>query len=437
MDKMKDNILAIFLFLFVCGILHAESIGARIFHGRSHKAFNVSEVKYYDLKKPEDDDSGGGSSRDSSGAVSTEPSGDDSGGNSGGDSKKDMLNKLKSKFGDKDISKALNMLDKDGTGKKLGIEGALNAGGAGDGSLAIDSSKNTGELDANDKAYVKVHWINAKRNYKNKNFDRSLEEIKNILSVDPENGEAHLMRASISAKRKAFNEAWKDLEKARKKLAADPKLTDFEAKLTKASPKPENLSGAGGNRSKPGHVSDLAMDAVEDLLLDKDFASKLSGFSFGDISESEGKVGVIFKLKGKDKLDSAELEKKIKDVSKQDVKDVKAADDGKSVEMTVIIADIPKDNPELKAIREVAQFMKDISEECDIKVDQSAEGSPDKDKFFDVTYTLITRGISEMNGFLRKISPYSKNYSLEKLESTSFGNQIALKGTVKFRFKAE
>ncbi len=142
MLKIKTYTLAIFFFLFVSGVLHAESIGARIFHGRAYQAFVVSEVKFYDLKKPEDDASGGGSSGDAS-DVSNEPPADDSGGNSGGDSKKDMLNKLKSKFGDKDINKALNMLDKDGTGKKLGIDGALDAVSAGDGSLSIDSSKNS------------------------------------------------------------------------------------------------------------------------------------------------------------------------------------------------------------------------------------------------------------------------------------------------------
>jgi len=348
--------------------------------------------------------------------------------------KGDLINSLKKKFGDKDVDKAMQLLDKKGGGANGRVDGAAPS----DLTFGSIVSSASAEVSEADKTYCKAHWVNAKRNYKAKNYDRAIDEIKNILGVDPGFAEAYLMRASIFAKRKAFTDAWRDLEKARKKLADDPKLKKFEETLAKASPKPENIvESASANRNPPLHVSELTLDVLEDVLSDMEIASKVNLVSVKPFVENDGKVDVTITFSGKSAIDADVFEKKVKEISKQEVKDIKPGKDGKELEMVLNISGLPKENPAVKPVNGLSQFLKDVSEESDVKVESSEEGNVDANKFVEGKYVLLAKGLSEMNAFMRKLSPYASNYHPEKLETRLINNQPILKGSMVVRFKVE
>lgn len=379
--------------------------------------------------------------QEGSDAGSPENSGD-----SGDGGEKVDLNALKKKFKKGDLNSALDALKKGGidelqSGGNSSGGGGTSTGGkpAGPLSVADMQQADDGPLNDNDKAYVKAHWINAKRNYKKKNYDRALEEITNILGVDKKHGESYLMRASILAMRKSFLDCWRALEKAKKFLPGDAKVGKFEETLSKASPKPDGLADEGTSVARPPakFASQAVLDAVENLFADRSTTAKVSNFANGAAVEADGKVSCPFTFSGNESLDADTLEKKLKEVSRGEVKDKKPKNDGKSVDMVLTISGLPVKNPDVKPLKDITEFMKIISEETDVKIDKSEEGNIEPDKVMTGTYTLLARGISDINTFLHKLSPHTESYFLEKMELTSINSQVLWKGNAKIRIKTE
>jgi hypothetical protein len=365
-------------------------------------------------------------------------------GSSSGSDLDDLKARAKSgKINKNDIDKALEMFNK-GEGKEPGsIVGDLNKmPTAGERIVSVadlPSEDVAAELNSADKAYVKAHWSNARRNYKKKNLDRALEEVKNILSVDKNNGEAYLMRASALAMRKDFSGAWQALDKAKKLLPTDAKVAKFAETLSKTSPRQDSTAGSdsGSGRPAPKFAFEAAVNALEDFFADRASTGKVRGFELGAPADETDKVTFAVAFSGIDSLDPSTLGKRLKELSKREVGDVKAGSTPKNVELKLIIPDLPSKNPAPAAIVDLAEWLKIAAEETDIKIDHSEEGLADANKLLTGRYTLIGRSITSINEFLRKMTPFAESFALENLQVTAFGSNAFWKGTAKITFKTE
>lgn len=375
------------------------------------------------------------------------PADNNDGGGSGDPSNID-LNKLKGKFKKGDLDKAMDLLNKGSGGKNTGSSGSGassktpdKAGTSGSGGEAATADSSTDvKLDESDRQYCEVHMKNATRNYRKKQYDRALDEVNQVLGVDRNHEGAHFMKAVLEAKRKSYLDAWREVEISRKTLENDAKFKDFVARLQKVSPKPDTILAAGGSASRaaPTHVSELVVDTLEDFFCDKEISGKVSAFGSGEFSEADGKVTVPIHFTAQAALDGLAMEKKFKELlKKNDIADFKASDGNKKVELKLVFSGLPKSNPGLQAVKSVAEFLKEPSEEFDVKIEKSEEVDSGTSKVLMGTYTLMGRGIADINNFLRRVSSSADHYFIDSLEYKSLNGQTVLRGTVKIFIKTE
>jgi tetratricopeptide (TPR) repeat protein len=303
------------------------------------------------------------------------------------------------------------------------------------GPVDIDIPVTAKPLDEADKQYCEVHLKNAKRNYRQKNYDRAMDAIKNVLSVDPNHGEAFFMRSVIGAKRKEYLQAWKDVDRAKSILGESDKMTDYINRLQKVSPRPDSFAGLSvGNRPIPTHVSEYAMDIIEVFFTDKDAATNVSGLSWPEIAEAGGKSSITFVFRGKAKLNVEAIKSRFKELSGAEVENPKEEAEGKSFSLTISVPQIGK-NPSPKAVEKTLDFLDTLSKECDVKVETETENPDEAAKALQGTYVIMAEGLGDLNNFLRKASQRSQKYWVENLEYTLEGARAVWKAKAAIRFQ--
>jgi len=283
----------------------------------------------------------------------------------------------------------------------------------------------------NDLMFAQAHMKLAKRHFGSKNLDRAKSEISQILERVSDYPEARFMRAVIAAKEKDFIEAWRNIEVASKGAPENQKVKDFIDRLQKAYPKPDILPDATpAARQAPTHASELAADALEKLFSDKAVSGKLVAVELASFTEKDGTTMAELKLESSMVLDGAAVKTSLQAILGGAVSEPKTASGGSVIEMEIELPKLPRKNPKPQAVSGVAEFLKGISEETDVAIQNSSETDPDSNKQQSGTYTLAAKGIKSLNDFLRKISPFTLEFTINRFYSAVFAGKSIWKAEV-------
>lgn len=291
------------------------------------------------------------------------------------------------------------------------------------------------KTDPNDLMFAQAHMKLAKRHFGSKNFDRAKAELEQVLERVPEYPEARFMKAVIAAKEKNFVEAWRNIEVARQGAPDNKKVLEFIERLEKAYPKPDVLPDASpAARPAPTYASELAVDALEKLFSEKCVAGKLAAVECASIAEKDGTTMAQLKLEGTALLDPGEVRTALQTILGGKVGEPKTASGGQVLELEVELPKVPAKNPGAQSVSGLTEFLKGISEETDVAIQDSSESDPDANKQQTGTYTLAAKGIKNLNDFLRKVSPYAVEFTVNRFYSTVFAGKSIWKGEVKVLF---
>ncbi len=293
--------------------------------------------------------------------------------------------------------------------------------------------------DPTDKRYCEGHMKLARRHFKNNDLNRAMEEATLVIERYSKHAEARFLKAVIFAKQKKFIEAWRNIEVAQKTDGSNQRIKDFVAKLEKAFPKPSELPEEVNIavRPDPKHGSALLVNAIEATVADKALSGKIEKISCTDPTDASGHLSVSITFTATDKLDASTLQTKLKEVGKLETSDPKVASEGKQITLTALVQALPFQNPDLKPIDKLSEFLRETSEECDLKINKSQETDPDSDKFQTGTYTIVARGWTQINDFLQKVGQHAAWYIPSDIGPTEMNQQSVWKGDLKIRFKVQ
>ncbi|HNV69039.1 MAG TPA: hypothetical protein PKO06_05015, partial [Candidatus Ozemobacteraceae bacterium] len=221
--------------------------------------------------------------------------------------------------------------------------------------------------DPTDKRYCEGHMKLARRHFKNNDFVRAMEEVTLVIERYSLHAEARFLKAVLFAKQKKYIDAWRNIEVAQKTDAENPRIKDFVTRLEKAFPKPAELpeESTVATRPEPKFGSALLVNALEASVADKALAGKIEKIACADPTDAGGHLSVVITFTATDKLDATTLQTKLKDVGKLETSDPKIASEGKQVTLTATISGLPFQNPDLKPIDKLSEFLRETSEECD------------------------------------------------------------------------
>ncbi|MBI3037622.1 hypothetical protein HYY75_01040 [bacterium] len=294
-----------------------------------------------------------------------------------------------------------------------------------------------GKIDENDKMFCEAHMKLATRYFKMNNFERTSEELKLIFERVPDFAKGRFMKAVISAKKKDFLDAWRNIEIAQKSAPNSKKIKEFVEKLQKASPKPDVIPEETmvSDRAPPTYASMLIADSLDDFLNNSKVKGKITSFGCKDFSKSDEGVAVSIILAGNDQMNADEMKGIMEEVSKSKVKDVKSENDGKSLEITLLLNGLPEKNPSISPVSGMNEFLEETANECDLKIQPNQESNPDSDKIVSGTYQITAGGMNSINVFLRKLSPKAVDYLVTQVSASTLGEKSIWKGEIQIRFK--
>jgi hypothetical protein len=264
-------------------------------------------------------------------------------------------------------------------------------------------------LNESDKRHILVHMKLANRHFTKKNYPRAIDEVNQVFERQPDHPGGRFMLAVIAARLKDHATAWHNIFMAREKDPENPKIKSFIEKLNTVAPEPQKTVGVTGIfRPMPISASEKACDIIERLLKDPS-SYNITSLETDEYKEEAGSVWLQLKIGcssnvQKDKI-VATLEKasggRCEVLSSpppqgpEKILDVKCEITGMTIE-----------NKEVKAISDLSEFIKIISEESDVAISDTVERDVEG-KILETTYDLATRDFKSLNDFLRKVSPYA------------------------------
>ena len=294
----------------------------------------------------------------------------------------------------------------------------------------LDPSK----LSTRDQMFIKVHMKLANKHFKKKDSARSIFELEQIFERAPTLASARFMRAVIAAREKDYPSAWRNIEIAIRGNPDDSKMQTFVERLKGVFPRPKNLPQIDGiYRKRPVCATQLAVDALERLFQEEQIA-KINKVSFDGFKEEGGRVTGNLQVTGLKALPKDDLIKSLTTILGGQVTSKEGQDGGTSLQIEVEIPGLPLANPSIKPISGIPEFMKMISEETDVPIQESTETTPDSAGRVTGTYSIVARDLQYLNDFLRKIAPYASKYEISTLYPEFLSSRVVIKGEIQIVF---
>ncbi|RCK80063.1 MAG: hypothetical protein OZSIB_3567 [Candidatus Ozemobacter sibiricus] len=293
------------------------------------------------------------------------------------------------------------------------------------------------KIDPADLMYAQAHMKLAKRAFTAKNLEKAKAELALIFERVSDFAEARFMRAVIAAKEKEFVEAWRHIEIAQKAAPDNPKIKEFVDRLQKAFPKPDTLPDAApAARPAPTFAAAMVAHGLEKLFAEKAVSGRLSSVAATDFVEEAGTVKAVLILETSGGLDPVATKAAVGAVMAATVGEPKTASEGKTLEFPIDITGLPRQNPSPKPVPEtLSDFLKGVSEETDVAIQDSSESDPDANKQQAGTYTVAAAGIKNLVDFLDKVGPHAIEFSIPRFYATTFGGKSIWKGELKIVFQ--
>ncbi len=293
------------------------------------------------------------------------------------------------------------------------------------------------KIDPADLLFAQAHMKLAKRAFTAKNIDKAKAELTLIFERVSDYPEARFMRAVIAAREKEFVEAWRHIDIAQKAAPDNPKIKEFVDRLQKAFPKPDTLPDAApAARPAPTFAAEMIAHGLEKLFADKAVSGKLSSVAATGFADEGGTVKAVVTLETTDSLDPAATKTAIAAAIAATVEEAKTASEGKTLEFPLEISGVPLKNPGVQAVPEgLSAFLKGVSEDTDVAIQDSSESDPDASKQQTGTYTVAAAGIKNLVDFLAKVGPHAVEYSINRFYATTFGGKSIWKGELKIVFQ--
>jgi len=292
------------------------------------------------------------------------------------------------------------------------------------------------KIDPADKMFCEAHMKLARRHFKAGNLDRAKEELDQVIERLGSHAEARFMRAVTAAKSKDYMDAWRHISIAEQSAPGHPRIKEFVARLEKVLPRPSVIADDVAVRPAATHASELLGDALESLFANKSASGKLVAIGCNGMSESAGKPIAILVFEASAPLDADPIKSSLKESLKGEIRDVKTASGGSSLEITVEVPGLPLLNPSAKPVSSLGELLKSTSEETDVALKNSSESEPDVNKRVTGTYTIVAAGLRNVNDFMRKLSSQAVDCRIVHLTNTTMNAQNVWKGDVSFRFVA-
>lgn len=318
-----------------------------------------------------------------------------------------------------------------------------------------------------DRQFCETRFQSAKKNFQEKKFAEALEDLKQIFRFVPNHPEAHYMKAILEAKRKNFPEAWRDVEFAEKKLAADPKFKEFVDRLQKASsrpgdkppsvtpkptPKPTSPPPPASepiavppspapNGPAPTFADEMVLDIAERFFADKAmvaFFTEGSGevelkMKLETLVEDGNFQGRITAISAEKPVDKEPLQKRLKDsLGGAELKNAIVSEDNKSVVFSLGMKELPAENPAPKIMAEMSPMVKEKAEKANILVEEVADQRPGV-----VVFRAEASDMRELNAFVRSLSAGAVNFAVDELRFQQKEGKIPVKANLSFWYKTE
>ena len=269
-------------------------------------------------------------------------------------------------------------------------------------------------LTEKDKRHIKVHMKLANRNFSKKRYEKAIKELELVFERQPDLAGGRFMRAVIAARMKDYLTAWQNILIAKDKDSSNPKINSFIEKLKTRTPKPENLKSVKGiYRSSPKYSCELASDLIEKILSDK-ISENFTSIQTLNIKPKGNSALVTLKIKSSSPINKNQLFALINNSIKTSISNDKLSNKDKELELTFETPGLPANNPEIKAVSGLSEFVKMIAEETDIAIRDTIERDQNN-KILDCTYQISARKYTDIGNFFRKASKYAQNFKVKEL----------------------
>lgn len=301
----------------------------------------------------------------------------------------------------------------------------------------IDPELNKATPSSSDQTYCKVHMKLANRHFKTANYTRALQELDLVFDVIPNHAAARFMRAVIAARQSDLLNAWFNIQLAQDGQPENDLIKEFIKRLETVLPRPSNPPWVNGIcRPIPSHASELAVDLLERIFIDS-VSKNINTVSFEPHSSDSGKSWAVLILEGSGTIDEKALQSLLKTVVNGEVRIQDIQKEGKSVKLLIELPAMPMNNPSPKPAAALQEFIKSVADETDTAVQESSEQSLESSESTDIVFSVSARTISQLNNFLRKISPYTFRYLVDKIQLAYLGDQVIWRGSISASFKPE
>lgn len=274
----------------------------------------------------------------------------------------------------------------------------------------IDGSSS--ELSSADKSYILVHMKLANRHFSRKNYQRAIEEVELVFEKEPDNAGGRFMRAVIAGRMKDHQTAWHNIIIARNKDPQNPKISSFIDKLKTVSPEPEKpVSVPGIFRPIPISASEKACDILEKFLQHQS-SQNVTNLTTEEYINESGSAWLPVTLEASSALSRDEVVAAFKAATGGKVElapPTTSENPDKRLVLKIEIPGVAVENKAVKAVSELREFIKGLSEEIDVAISDTVERDAEN-KILDTTYEISVREFKTLNDFLRKVSPYSHKF---------------------------
>jgi len=268
-----------------------------------------------------------------------------------------------------------------------------------------------------DKRHVQVHMKLANRHFSRRNYERAKYEIDSVCSRVPNFSGARFMRAVIAAREKNYDEAWYNVEIAEQNPGANAgKIKDFKNALSSISSKPTSASWMRGVYNEmPKIASDRFADGLEYILMQTGTESVTSVEVVNSLREPN-----IYEVsfEGNAKIDGNRLKSLASEVFSS-VSSFSSSDNKAS--MSIKITGLPLENSKpLPLPVTLYEFSARAAEDCDVMINSESSASKGGGKVAN-NYSVTVKYLNVLNKFLRKFSPYSYSYSINRVTADYLG----------------
>jgi tetratricopeptide (TPR) repeat protein len=269
-------------------------------------------------------------------------------------------------------------------------------------------------LTEKDKRHIKVHMKLANRNFSKKRYKKAIKELELVFERQPDLAGGRFMRAVIAARMKDYLTAWQNILIAKEKDSSNAKISSFIDKLKTRTPQPENLKSVKGiYRSSPKYSCELVSDLIEKILQDK-VSENFTSIKTLAIKPKGNSALATIKIKSSAQIDKSKLVSLINNSIKTSISSDKLSNKNKELELTFETPELPANNPEIKSVSGLSEFVKMIAEETDVAIRDTIERDLDN-KILDCTYEISARNYSDIGSFFRKAAKYAQNFKVKDL----------------------